>query len=234
MMPLSWREKAALALFPRRCAFCGAVIEPEELLCEACKANAPRILPPLCAYCGANRADCSCRKHRMLYEQMLAPFYYEGGAANGITQLKFYDKPHRAEYFGIEMARLVRGEYGKLQFDLVCCVPISAQRLRERGYNQSALLGQIVARELDLPFAEQLLQKLHNSSSQRDFSIHGRRANILGTIAVTQEPAVANKRILLVDDVSTTGATLQECAKMLLLEYAAAVYCVTACKTKRK
>ena len=228
------RERAIYFFFPRRCGLCGAVIASERELCNACSASLPCILPPCCGYCGASRADCDCEKHVPFYHTLCAPFYYDGAAREGIAQLKFRDKPRRAEYLGGQMAQVLRREFPTLPFDLLCCVPLSHARLRERRYNQSALLAAQLAKALSLPFNADLLQKPLDIASQRSYSQDRRRANVLGTIDLCAPESIAGKRILLCDDVVTTGATLNECAKILLLYDAKEVCCVCACKTRKE
>jgi len=227
-------ERAVYFFFPRRCGLCGAVITSERELCSTCAESLPRILPPCCGYCGASRQDCSCEKHVPFYHTLCAPFYYEGAAREGIAQLKFRDKPRRAEYLGRQMAETLRREFSALPFDLVCCVPLSHARLRERRYNQSALLAKQLAKALALPLDAQLLQKPMDIPSQRSFSQDRRRANVLGTVSVRSSESITGKHILICDDVVTTGATLNECAKMLLLHGAKEVCCVCACKTRKE
>jgi len=230
---ISAKERVLYAFFPRRCGLCGKVILPQDWLCADCGTALPVIPEPLCPHCGTGEADCSCEKRQNAYRQAAAPFYYEGSVRHGIHLFKFQDRRQNAAYLGRCMAHTAREVYAGQAFDLLTCVPLSKARTRERGYNQSALLMQVVAKDLMLPCEPRLLAKPKDNLSQRGFQIEQRRENVWGVYSAAKPELAAGKRILLVDDVTTTGATLNECAEVLLAAGAEAVYCLTAAVTKK-
>ena len=151
-----------------------------------------------------------------------APFYYEEPVRQGMLAYKFRNAPSRGKVFGRMIGEdlLRRGIDG---FDLISWVPLSAKRHRRRGYDQARLLAEAAAEALGTT-AVPLLRKARDVSPQsRLHTPEERRANISGCYVVRSADAVRGKRILLIDDIITTGSTLSECARMLLTAGAVSV-----------
>jgi ComF family protein len=146
-------------------------------------------------------------------------------AQTGIYTLKSPGYRVTVDGFADEMVEMVRREYGGIAFDCVTAVPMHKRECRERGFNQAQRLAQAVALRLRLPY-ETLLTKITVTAPQKTLTAVERSGNLLGVFDVCGD--VSGKTILLVDDVITTGATLNECAKMLKLFGAHEVYAVTA------
>lgn len=222
---MKWLRALLTCLFPHHCYFCTEVILPRQRLCADCAEKAPYILPPVCERCGRNADRCSCGKHRHHFERCVSPFYHEGVAQNGISQLKNHNYRATADGFAAEMAEVVRREYGGIAFDAVTSVPLHKKDFGRRGFDQAAALGRALAAQMNVPY-EAVLTKLTHTEPQKELSAVRRRGNLLGVFDVVGE--VSGRTFLLVDDVITTGSTLDECAKMLKLYGAADVYAVTA------
>ena len=214
-------------LFPQRCCLCGAVVEWRQTMCVACRRNAPYVLPPICERCGRNEDDCTCRGHRRHFERCVMPFYYKGRGKDGISQLKTAADCTVAEGFAAEMAEVIRREYGGIAFDCVMPVPQYKADERKKGYNPAALLARALSRCTGIPYACGL-RKLIHTTPQKELRAVARSGNLLGAFMVDDPKIVADKVVLLVDDTITTGATLDECAKMLKIYGASEVYAVTA------
>ncbi len=211
-----WQRKAAAWLFPERCIFCNRVIPSLTLSCEDCKADLSLIFPPLCSFCGAAKADCVCEHHRHRFDRVVAPFYSEGAVHNGLVRLKQFDDPYAIGFFADQMVAVCRREYGNETVSVVTSVPMTASKRYERGYNQSERLAQAVAERLALPYAT-LLTKLYETRAQKSMHAWERAGNVLGVFDVPNREMVCGKTVLLVDDLVTTAATADECAKMLKL-----------------
>ena len=204
--------------FPRRCAFCARVIRPGESVCRKCRGDILRVKPPICYACGRNRAHCVCgRAHDRFVAACAAPFYYLGYGRDAVLRLKFKSETEIAETLGAEMADYVLDVYSGISFDLVTFVPMTEQEFRKRGFNQSELLARAA-----------VLCKLFDTPRQHDLHGRYRSGNVLGVFDVSSPVSVRGKRILLCDDLRTTGSTLSECAKMLILHGAREVFCLTA------
>lgn len=221
-------------LYPPRCVCCGAVLPAGEELCEACAASAARIKPPVCLLCGCNLEDCEPRHRKTAYKGITAPFYYEGEVREGVHRFKFRDKPQSAAFFAREMAESVRKHMPGIPFDRIVCVPMLPAKEKERGYNQSALLARELAGLLGVPADCHALRKCFDTPAQHECKGAQRRGNVFGVFEVPRPDLMQGKTVLLCDDVKTTGATLDECAKMLKLTGAKDVYCACIAVTRKQ
>ena len=223
---MSWLINALKrSFFPNHCFLCNEVLYPHQRICGDCLQKAPYILPPICERCGRSADECHCGQHRHAFERCVSPFYHKGVAQSGIYTLKSEGYDVTVDGFALEMAEVVRREYGGILFDLVTAVPLHKRERLERGFNQAEKLGQALAKRLNLPY-ETLLTKITVTAPQKELKAVERTGNLLGVFDVCGE--VNGKTVLLVDDVITTGSTLDECAKMLKIFGAQEVYAVTA------
>ncbi len=213
------------SFFPHHCFLCNEVLHPHQRLCKECADKAPYILPPICERCGRSKDECHCGKHRRAFARCISPFYHKGVAQGGIYTLKSEGFAVTVAGFATEMAEVVRREYGGIPFDYVTAVPLHKRELLDRGFNQAEKLGQALAQRMGISYAT-VLTKITVTAPQKELTAVERSGNLLGVFDVCGE--VAGKTILLVDDVITTGATLDECAKMLKIFGAEEVYAVTA------
>ncbi len=221
-------DKIVYAFFPRRCEFCGDVVPLTQKRCDSCQ-NLSRIASASCRDCGKALDDCTCKngKHdKPDYDCIIAPFVYKDHVAAAIHKFKFGGYSELAKAFSEEMIAVIKNKYPDINFDAVTYVPISEKREKKRGYNQSRLLAQNIADELNLPL-ENVLYKAYDAPSQRKFNARQRKANVFGAFDVQEEADVHNKIYLIVDDVKTTGATISECSAVLKSYGASSVYAVT-------
>lgn len=226
-------DRILCLFFPRRCAYCGEVIEPQYTVCESCTKSLPEILPPVCPLCGHSKADCRCKQHKHKFEAVVAPFYYTGCVVKAIHRLKYENKDFVAETLGKDMANCFRKQYADISFDLVTFVPFSAHEKRRRAFNQSELLAREVAKQTGIPLRD-ILVKLYDVPKQHDTAGAERKGNVLGIYDVVETADLSDKTVLLIDDIKTTGSTLDECAKMLLLRGAEQVYALTAAVAQKR
>lgn len=220
-------------LFTNKCTYCGKLLDCGETLCKSCKEELPRIDREKCRFCGAGKDRCKCNKHQMRFDGITAPFYYEDGISKGITSLKFGGKDFMAHHFVKDMAKAVREDFNGIDFDYISFVPMAFLQKISRDYNQSEVLSTKLSKELRLP-VKCVLCKSFDNGTQHEASQNRRKGNVLGVYDVKNEKDVKGKTILLVDDIKTTGATLNECAKVLKIRGAEKVYCVTVAMTGKK
>lgn len=218
--------------FPRRCVFCARVIAPAVASCSPCAQSVARVDAPVCRLCGRGKDYCLCDKHKPFYSGLFSPFYYESSVRRCIHNFKFRDARSNAEFLADEMVLAIEQEQSQ-HFDIVVCVPLSKKSLRQRGYNQSALLAQRIAEKLNTPFSAKALVKICETPAQHSVDASMRRGNLVGAFEVPDPSLINGAEVLLCDDVATTGSTLNECAKMLMLAGAAGVWCVTAAVTRK-
>ena len=214
------------AFFPKTCASCGEITEDGEPLCDYCREMLVRFNPiKRCIKCGTEKPDCDCKYRVFHFDGLIAPFVNKDTAQLGVYAFKFLRKMSGADYFAEQMALCVKNEYRDINFDAVTFVPMHKLRLLKRGFNQSRVLAEKTAAILGLPLYDTLMV-LKNGKRQHD--LHGRQRldNVKGRYRA--KGLVRGKTLLLVDDIKTTGATLDECAKQLFSAGADGVYCLTA------
>lgn len=227
---MSWKETLLAVLFPHRCCLCDQVIPVGSRFCPHCRQNAPIVYPPVCERCGRGEERCICRGRHRAFERCVSPFYYEAQVHTGIVRLKNHGFRPQVQGFAAEMAEVVRREYGGIGFHAMTAVPLHSTDRRRKGFNHSELLARELATMLQVPYVP-LLEKLYATKPQKSLTAHQRSGNLLGAFEVNDPTLLPGRTLLLVDDVITTGATLDECAKMLKIYGAEAVYAVTAAAT---
>ena len=208
-------------LFPPKCAFCKGVLwDKEHEICEKCKKTLPYVPDARVI----RKGD---------YGRCAVTFYYEDMVKTGIHGLKFDGRQHCAAHFARYMAQTVAEHLGG-EFDAVTFVPVSEKRLRERGYDQGRLLAEELAKIWSVE-AVPTLKKIRHTRPQSTISVpEERRANVLGAYAPLQGAEIAGKRLLLVDDVLTTGSTMSACASVLRRSGAASVVCAVLAAPREK
>ncbi len=227
-------ERLIYSLMPKRCAYCGGVISENMLMCQSCEKTVSRIKGEICIKCGRAKTECSCRKSEMYFDGLVAPFYFEGVVRKGVHRFKFRKSPDNAKAYGYEMSETVKKRYHDISFDFITEVPVSKKRIRERGYNQCSLLGKELSERLDIEHKTDVFVKLYETDNQHGLPYYLRKGNLMGVFDVSDPECVKDKTILLCDDISTSGETLNECAKMLWLYGAKEVYCIAVALTKQK
>lgn len=221
-------------LFPNRCELCGEVIALDRKVCKSCE-NPPVIQPPLCEYCGSSETECSCKKHKHEYKQIVAPYYYRDSLVYAIHRYKNSEMLFLADRLSEDIYKCVKAYYGDISFDMITYVPLRKLRQRKRGFNQSELLARKISEKLGAP-ALPLLVKIRYTGVQHHKSAMERKADVFGSYDVSDKykNRLDGKTILLIDDVKTTGSTLNECAKMLKIYGAKSVYCAVAAIANNK
>lgn len=230
---MNFKDIFATALFTRRCKWCGDVTDVRFDVCENCKNTLSRIDGEACLYCGWKTEDCVCNKQKHFYKYICSPLYYEGAAEKAIRRLKFKGETDVAEMLADEMSECLKERFDGYDFDICTSVPSSKKSLKERGFNQSELLAKRVCENTGIGFAP-LLVKMRDTEPQHSLPRIKRSGNLLGVFGLNEkcETDITDMRILLIDDICTTGATLNECAKTLLIGGAAEVFCLTAAVTR--
>lgn len=219
------RDLALDFVFPPRCAACGG---HGSILHDRCVAAMPVAEPPRCSRCwDASPTDpCgACERHPPAFDGLRSLYVMDGGAREAVHSLKYRGHAAAAR----PMARLMAAHARAVPFDVdvVTAVPLVGRRQRVRGYNQSGLLGREVARALGLPFDGRALRRVRGSPPQaRTATPEERRQNVDGAFR-GDAARTAGRRILLIDDVATTGATLNACARALKDAGAREVWCLT-------
>jgi ComF family protein len=211
-------EKILNLFFPPKCPFCGKVQDTMGT-CLKCEKELPRIPEEEVLREGPGGLCCA------------GAVWYEETVREALLRLKFQGASEIAEPLGELVARCAAEQFGG-EFDIVTWVPVSQKRLRKRGYDQSELLARAACRQWDTQPVRLLEKTVDNPPQSGIHDAAARRANVLGVYRVTGD--MTGKRILLIDDICTSGATLTECIRVLEDAGAERVVCVTAALTKRE
>lgn len=168
----------------------------------------------------------------MYYESLAAPFYFEGNVRKGIHAFKFKKNPANADAYSYEMSETIKQRFPNIIFDYITEVPMTEKSMKRRGYNQCTLLAKKISERCSIEFKSGLLVKLYETNIQHNLSYYLRKGNLTGAFDVSNPDLIKDKTILICDDISTSGETLNECAKMLWLYGAKEIYCVSVALTK--
>jgi competence protein ComFC len=216
-------------LYPPRCCNCD---HRGFVLCDACFAEIEPLYGNLCQKCGypvlGRARTCEdCRLTPPLYTQMRSWASFSGPVVEAIHALKYKSNLAMGSILAKPLADLVKKS--GWQVDMVVPVPLSRSRLRSRGYNQAALISHPLAVLLNTQHSSNLVKRIRNTSTQIDNDVNKRFTNLLD--AFYANPATLKKKnILIVDDVITTGATMQNCTKALLNAGAENIYCLSVAR----
>ena len=205
--------------FPPKCVFCGKILKKSGESCLECADE-------------LSFTQAGGRREGDYFDFCVSPLYYEGNARKSMLRYKFRGAVSYAEVYGPILAECIR-EHADADFDIVSWVPLNDRRKRKRGYDQAMLLAEAAARDMGEAVVRTLI-KPHNVKAQSEIQGRAeRRANIDGAYAPSDSGQVRGKRVLLIDDIITTGSTLEECARVLLSAGAERVICATLCTAVR-
>jgi ComF family protein len=227
-------------LFSRTCEGCGAPVDQEPgSLCWDCQTGVKTVQLPFCERCGDPVAgavtgpfECAwCRKTGPAFDWARSAVRYDGVAKTCLRRFKYNAGAWLLEDLTQWLVALWRTCPADVrQADFALAVPLYPKRERERGYNQSALLAQRLARRVGIPFRGRLLWRHRPTATQTHLTAAQRVHNVMGVFSVPWTRPVRGARIVLVDDVMTTGATVNECARALKAAGAAAVMVLTVAR----
>ena len=219
MNPIAWLLDL---LYPPKCPFCHCILEHSRKgLCPGCEEK----LPWLYGEEGRREVDFT--------KGCFSPLRYKDAVREAVHHYKFSPTPAYGRPLGKILAECVR-DYPEIQADMITWTPLSRKRRRERGFDQAELLARSLGEELDLPVML-TLQKIRHTQRQSSLDEESqRRANAKGAYRMHPRADVRGKRILLVDDVVTSGSTLEECAAVLRMAGAECIWCVTLAQAGKK
>ena len=206
-------------LFPDKCILCGRLLQKEEQdLCRQCRTDSPEYPGP--------------KETLQFLDSFTAVWYYEGNVRRSLLRYKFYNCRSFAEGYGRILAMKLLRENPD-GFDCITWVPVSFLRKLRRGYDQVELLANAVGKELGMEPVPLLKKVRHNRPQSGISGMAERRANVLGAYRELNREAIAGKRILLLDDILTTGATAGECARVLLTCGAKEIHCAAVAAARK-
>lgn len=229
-------------LLPPLCHICRSFIEDagELHICPACSEQLPLIMSPLCTVCGIpftgvgdDHICGKCLTHPPHFDCARAHLLYEGPARDMIHSFKYQHRTHLRRPLALLALKGMTDFITQQAPDVIIPVPLHRSRLRKRGFNQAVLLGNLFSSRLAIPMLVNGLIRTRQTEPQIDLSAEERRNNVKGAFSTARPADVAGKQILLLDDVMTTGSTVNECAKELKKAGSSSVLVVTIARTDR-
>jgi len=226
-------------VLPPRCLACGETVDEPDSLCARCWRGITFFGPPWCVVCGlpfphpmGEDALCgACARQRNSWDQARAVLRYDKNSRRLVLGLKHGDRTHLAPAFGRWM--LGAGSEILAGTDLLVPVPLHWTRLFRRRYNQAVLLAQAIHSSGGPPLAPDWLVRRRRTPAQGHLGPAARERNVRSAFAVRRGRSFAGKRIVIVDDVYTTGATVEECARVLRRAGAASISVLTLARAVR-
>ena len=245
-----WLTQASDAIisvfFPAGCRICDALLTSASRvpICEECLSSFERVPNIVCEVCGRPLPGWTrdperpllcpaCRDKTYAFDRARSFAVYEKAVVRAILLLKYEQMEPLGAWFAERLAELVNTEGGAMAADVVVPVPLHRARERERGYNQAALLSKPLAKRLRLPHKAVLLMRTRARPDKQVLSLEERWESVRGAFATRPGSQVDNLRVLLVDDVLTTGATLDACARALRDAGAKSVIVLTVARAVR-
>jgi competence protein ComFC len=229
---LVWRKVLSLitnsvssALIPEVCLFCGSGnLEGSTSICPECRTSLRWVLSPICSVCGRplstfekERLDLcgACISNPPVYDMARYGLYYENLVRVAITRFKFNASLYSSRPLADLLIETFNRHYIKQNFDVILPVPVHTRRLMARGFNQVTILSQKLATATGIPLDRTNLVKTKNTDPQVRLSRAKRLLNLTNAFQINNKKTIVKKRVLIVDDVSTTGATINEVSKVV-------------------
>ena len=226
-------------IYPRKCVGCGAPApETFRYLCWDCWADTQKVVPPFCRICGDPVAGSvehefvcyACAAERPAFDMARSVARYDGVVGEMLKRLKYHHGLWLAPDLADLMLNCLKAEFPGVTFDWVVPVPLYHVRRRERGYNQSMVLASELARRISAKSSARLLRRIRPTTTQTNLTAPQRLSNVQNAFTYGRERKLAGQRVLLVDDVMTTGATVNACAKALKKGGAQSVHVLTVAR----
>lgn len=223
-------------VYPPCCVLCrDRVFDDRRVICDDCGSGLMSIDAPYCERCGhpldTPVASCpACVGRTFYFDGACSGFEYNRPVQDLIHQLKYRNRPGVGRFLGSLLAKRVEREPGMAHITGVVPVPLHPLRKRERGYNQSAHIARGISEGTGIPVLENVLARNRNTPTQTSLSPEARMANVEGVFEIGGVEAVRGAAVLLVDDIFTTGATVNGCARVLLRAGARRIFVLTVAR----
>ena len=225
-------------LFPERCVACNKYITNTQRICTTCLLSIRYISPPVCLRCGipfnfdmgSDRLCGICLTSRVYFNKARAIGFYEGVLQEVVHRFKYNGKTLLAGILGALMLNHNLDSMDIKRYDFLVPVPLHRKRLKERGFNQALSLARYVGKRCGVPVDYLSLKRVRWEEPQINLNKNERTRNVKGAFSLNNKNRFQHRNILLIDDVYTSGATVNECAKVLTKGGAAGVDVLTVCR----
>lgn len=228
-------QSAENILFPRRCPVCGEIVMPKGgLICPECMGKLSWIRGAVCMKCGRPLTDevaeycLDCMRHKRSFDRGFALLEYDDVSSRSMAQIKYNNKREYLDFYSEAVVRAMGKRLEKLGADALIPVPIHPSRKRARGFNQAEELARRLSEKLDIPMEAGILRRDKKTLPQKDLGPEERLKNLRKAFTASTLPA-GMERVILVDDIYTTGSTAEACARALKAAGAKKVYVLALC-----
>jgi len=208
-------------LYPRRCILCDGILDtPDSGVCTPCKSKLKYIKEPVCKKCGKpidseQTEYCfDCNKTKHIYDQGKGVWIYRGEMKESIYRFKYSNRREYAAFYARETARIYSRWIKSKGVEVIIPIPIHNKKKKQRGYNQAELYAKSLGEILDIPVDNAVLVRVINTIPQKELDNKQRRKNLKRAFKI-QTDSVQWKKVLIVDDVYTTGSTMDAAAELL-------------------
>lgn len=233
----NWKEQAAGVLFPRRCPVCGEIVMPKgALICPECRGELKDVKGSLCLKCGKELVDedgeyCfGCTHHPKSFEYGAALFNYQEVSAKSMVQIKYKNKREYLDFYSREMAEKLGDKIRRMQGQALVPVPVHPERLRQRGFNQAQELALRLSRLTGIPVCTDLLIRSRKTAPQKELTPGQRLKNLEQAFGINPGSRFQDlSSAILVDDIYTTGSTVEACTRVLKRAGVKKVYFLAIC-----
>lgn len=214
-------NKVLNAVYPPSCSLCGDLLgKNERYICAACEVSLPHVTEPACFKCGKEISDnetelCEdCSRHIRSFVRGFPAMNYDEMFQESIAAFKYHGKRDYGKYFAYEIARSRGKDIAGVNPEALIPIPLHKKKLRKRGYNQAEVIARELGRRLDIPVDDKILIRTVNTLPQKRLNSIERENNLKNAFQ-SQEKRVKYNKIMLVDDIYTTGTTVEACTKVL-------------------
>ncbi|MBR5509657.1 MAG: ComF family protein [Lachnospiraceae bacterium] len=222
-------------LFPKRCPVCHETVEDVgELVCDICRTRLPYVQQPSCRKCGKpllseEREYCGdCTRKRHYFKQGKAPFFYDELMRISIARFKYGGRREYAAFYAEEILRRCAKEMLFWKGDVLIPIPLHPSRKKVRGFNQAELLAKEISKRTGIPVDRTLLKRTRKTHVQKDLDDQERLTNLKNAFSV-RKGNIPYKNVILIDDIYTTGSTIDEAARVLRENAVQTVYFLSIC-----
>ena len=226
-------------IFPPRCFVCDGLLETPDLrsgrrIHPSCRKKLYPVVQPYCYHCGSPLSDSSreyckdCTGHRSFVEEGRSLFVYRGAVQKSMYRLKYANSRTYAKFLAEEAAQHLGAWMHRQQIDLIVPVPMFKKKQRYRGYNQAAVFARELERTTGVPCKTHAVSRIRDTRPQKELNGRDREKNVKNAFQVC-DFVVKYKKILIVDDIYTTGATVEAVAAELKRNGAGQIFVLTAC-----
>lgn len=208
-------------IFPPRCAVCDELLcLGKGLVCQKCRPKIRYIQEPRCFKCGKEVSDVEeeycfdCQRKKRSYIQGFPCMAYLPPVSDAVVRMKYHNRPEYAEFYGGEIARIFKDEFKKRAIEALIPVPLHIKRFQKRGYNQALLLAKEIEKLTKIPVKTDILYRSSDTLAQKKLSNDERENNLKDAFSAVRTDEDLNT-VLIVDDIYTTGATIEACSLAL-------------------